>query len=277
MDFPDRLYQRARLQPDFDGQTSDTLLHEVLDYVWAHRERGEGIIEVGCYRGNSSLLLGYLCGQLHWPFHIVDVDLEYLDYVRELLTAVGLHADTHFHHGTFGEFSADVDLSSAPVLVFIDGDHRYAGVGADIQTLFRLNRRPYCAIFHDFSLRYRTEMRPDLANVQVDEAILDSLGRSLLFKRMGLQFPNGTIDSPTPGETYWKRNGSEAVAVELAGLRVRDLPAPVVPRPGVLARVRARGRRAIHYGTEIARKTGGHRRFPSPVRRWLRRLYIRYS
>ena len=60
-----------------------------------------------------------------------------------------------------------------PVLVFVDGDHRYDGVVADIRAIRSLATQPYACAFHDFSLRYADG---SLIDVRVDRAIKDELG-----------------------------------------------------------------------------------------------------
>jgi len=205
------LLETARARAGFEAQTTTQLHQDLFDYVGANRDRGAGIVEVGCFRGGSSVLLAYLCRCYGWPFYTLDTDPEALRITGALLRDLGLAEVTRLHLGSLDSLAAGVELERTPVLVFVDAHHAYPSVVRDIRAVYRLNRRPHAVAFHDFSLRSR-----DDAEIQVDRAILDCFGTSVPLVRIGMQFEDGPGGAARGESAYWwEAPGTEGVIVEL--------------------------------------------------------------
>ena len=208
------LLESARTREGFEAQTTMQLHQDLFDYVGANRDRGAGIVEVGCFRGGSSVLLAYLCQRYGWPFYTLDTNPEALRLTGALLRDLGLEDGARFHLGGLDSMAAAVELERAPVLVFVDAHHAYPSVVRDIRAVYRLNRRPHAVAFHDFSLRSR-----DVAEIRVDRAILDCFGASVPLLRIGAQFTAGPGSAPEASgpesDYWWDSPGTEGVIVEL--------------------------------------------------------------
>jgi predicted O-methyltransferase YrrM len=205
------LLDTARSRAGFEAQTTTQLHQDLFDYVGANRDRGAGIVEVGCFRGGSSVLLAYLCRSYGWPFYTVDTDPAALRITGALLRDLDLADVTRLHLGSLDSLAAAVELERAPVLVFVDAHHAYPSVVRDIRAVYRLNRRPHAVAFHDFSLRSR-----DDDAIRVDRAILDCFGASVPLVPIGTQFAEGAADDGlAPSAYWWESPGTEGVIVEL--------------------------------------------------------------
>ncbi|MCJ7640695.1 MAG: class I SAM-dependent methyltransferase, partial [Desulfobacterales bacterium] len=116
---------------------------------------------------------------------------------------------------TMNSFVEEVKLEENPLLIFVDGNHTYSAVVNDIMAIYQLNRRPYAAAFHDFSLRTRN---PSHGNIKVDQAIFDCFGLSVDYIRIGVQYgecPKLSSHNPSEEGFYHESNGSEGVIVEI--------------------------------------------------------------
>lgn len=224
-----RLMEKAHTVKDFVSETSEQLHADLFQrIVEMSKCGGAGIIEVGCFKGASSVLFAYLCQIYNWPFYVIDVNADYLKYTENLLQGLGLKGRTFFHCGTLKQFAAETEMEQRPVMVFVDGDHHYSAVLKDIEATYFLNQRPYAIAFHDFSLRYH-----DLAhkNTLVDRAIQDCLGRDLPCTRIGVQFGKSPVPSrenPGPGGEYWERHGTEGVIVEISNRELKRSYSPEI-------------------------------------------------
>ena len=207
------LQNRARSKPDFHAETGPVLHTDLYEYIRGNKDKGKGVIEIGSYKGASSIVLAYVCKELQMSFYTLDINQGYLAYTRDLLEELGLAAHTTFFPGSAADFAQVTRLEYKPLLVFVDGDHTYSGVVKDIKAIYQLNRRPYAMAFHDFSLRsFKYE------NINVDRAICDTFGQRVEYKRIGVQFgehPTPSQDNPSAQGSYWEYNGSEAVLVEI--------------------------------------------------------------
>lgn len=194
--------------------TSDKYQNDVYRFIMQNQEHGEGIIEVGCYKGGLSVFLAFACRKLKWPFYTIDINNEFVQMTRSLLTKLGLAQDVSFFAGTLQDFAAKIRLKKNPLLAVIDGDHRYQGVLNDIKSLYQLNRRCHAAVFHDFSLRHDV-----IQDERVDKAIFDFFGRDVHLTRIGEQFDEDTSyplkTHPSEDGHYWELNGSEGVITKL--------------------------------------------------------------
>lgn len=214
------MQERAKKRKGFSVQTSPTFLNDVFYYVYRNKNRGKGIIEVGCFNGGASIVLAYLCKIFDWPFYTMDINRQHLEHTKELLSELGLDRNATFFLGPLAKFADTIELSVAPVLAFIDGDHSYQAVKNDITALYKLKQRPYAAAFHDFSLRSHNPLHKDIL---VDKAVFDCFGYDVEYQRIGVQFDQNPVPSkekPSPSGSYWKRNGSEGVIIELVNYEI---------------------------------------------------------
>jgi hypothetical protein len=234
VDLPEDLLQRkeiAGLVSGHQAQTSDRFHADLYRRILQNRHKGQGIIEVGCFSGGSTIVLGHLCEQLGWPFHVLDINQAYIDLTKTVLDRVGDRSAPIFFAGTLEKFAQVHRLDYRINTIFIDANHDYEFVRKDIRSIYGLNRRPHFAAFHDYSLR---TSNPAHGNIHVDRAIHDSWGERLPLERIGIQFGPDPVPSrhrPSPSGSYWEANGSEAVMIALADV---GLPADL----GLLRRLR---------------------------------------
>ncbi|MEA2159155.1 MAG: hypothetical protein QOD66_1535 [Solirubrobacteraceae bacterium] len=120
-------------------------------YELALATRGP-ILEVGTYHGKSAVLMARA---------VKDAGSAALLYTLEVdkaaIRAARTHAEAHqvadvivFVRGTLNAF-ARANPRFRPMLTFIDGDHRRAGVEADLAVLARLVPSGGVLLFHDFT------------------------------------------------------------------------------------------------------------------------------
>lgn len=192
--------------------TSREYQDDILQFLLEHSGRGYGVIEVGCYKGGLSALLGYLCRQLRWPFFTIDIDETAVASTQKLLLTLDLLEGTTIHHGGLDTFVQSVTLSERPALVILDGDHRYEAVVDDLNSVYKLNKLPHTAVFHDYSLRHPT------SGERVDEAVRDCLG-DWPVKNIGARMDGSgkypTRDKPSEDGHWWNVPGSEGAIVDL--------------------------------------------------------------
>ena len=192
--------------------TSREYQDDVLNYLIEHGHRGFGVIEVGCYKGGLSALLACLCSEFQWPLYAIDIDESAVTSTRTLLSAVGLLEQTSIYHGTLASFAAVTTLKDRPALIILDGDHRYEAVVQDLESVYRCNRLPFAAVFHDYSLRHPT------SGEKVDQAVKDCLGDwpvRHIGARMDGSSKYPTKDHPAEDGHWWEVPGSEGAIVEL--------------------------------------------------------------
>lgn len=193
--------------------TSREYQDDILNFLIENREQGFGIIEVGCYKGGLSALLAYLCQQFDWPFYTLDIDPTATESTRKLLERLGLDNITTIHLGPLSSFTDTVVLKERPALIILDGDHQYDAVLEDIKATYRLNKLPYAAVFHDFSLRHPT------SGELVDQAVRDSFGKDCSIRNIGARMTGDakypTIEKPSDDGHWWDVPGSEGAIVTL--------------------------------------------------------------
>ena len=192
----------------YDPQTSVKFQEDLSREIFLRRNVGRGIIEVGCYSGGTTIILGKLCEELGWPLFVVDVAQQFIDLTRSVLDAVGDTSDKHFFTGTFAEFVEVADPFAYIYTVFIDACHHYEFVRGDIETIYKLRNRPFHAAFHDYSLRSSD------GKIGVDRAIHDCWGENAPFIRIGHQI-SPLPPVPSSIGDYWEPNGSEGAFVNL--------------------------------------------------------------
>lgn len=164
------------------SHTSDAFQDDILHIIETERDRGGCVIEVGCYRGGLTAQIAAICLKWQKQLYVVDINADYLN-IAKLSVATAVEQDnTIYFLGSLTDFYASGVLVHDPILVFIDGDHRYAGVVQDITAILASERPPYAVAFHDFSLRYANA---DLADVRVDRAIYDNFGSAIRLAPLG--------------------------------------------------------------------------------------------
>jgi hypothetical protein len=199
------------------SHTSTKFQDDLINCARAFAGQGNCLIEVGCFRGGLTAQFAAIAQVLGQEVHVIDIDAGYLEVAQQSVqTTVGA-TNVAFHLSDFAAFAARADERIRASLVLIDGDHRYAGVVADIHALFAMPVRPFAAAFHDFSLRYAT---PTLADVRVDRALSDSLGEGFPHTPIGEVARPGGFLTVTPGEDghYHELDCPEGVLVECGRL-----------------------------------------------------------
>jgi hypothetical protein len=115
--------------------------------------------------------------------------------------------------GTLAQFAPKSPLTRSPLLVFLDGDHDYDAVIADLRAVYAMKNRPHAIALHDFHLRSHR-----LKNTGVDRAVFDAFGEDVAYQRIGVQWgaePVPGIDCPTESGCYWQPNGTEGALILL--------------------------------------------------------------
>jgi len=201
------------------SQTTDKFQDDVISFILDNSDKGDVVIEVGCYRGGLSTTLAYTCKILGYPLFLVDKSQKHLEITRSTVRYFGFN-DVEYFLGTFADFVEQNSLDQQPLSVIIDGNHRYEFVMEDIRSLRRLDKSPYAVIFHDFSLRSLAVL-----DIAVDKAIFDSMSVSVPVQFIGVQIDENNTFMPTkscPDEEkniYWEMPGSEGAII-----RLQDIP-----------------------------------------------------
>lgn len=164
------------------SHTSIAFQDDILRIIETKKDRGGCVIEVGCYRGGLTAQIATVCQTLQKQFYAVDINANYLSVAKDSVARAVEQDNTNYFVGNLTEFYASGILVDDPILVFLDGDHRYPGVVKDITAILESKRPPYAVAFHDFSLRYVT---PELADVRVDRAIHDNFGAAVHLDPLG--------------------------------------------------------------------------------------------
>lgn len=229
----DHLEAQARALPEMTFATSRRFRMELHDLVANAPDAGD-VVEIGAFRGGSTVFLADACARSGRSLHVVDLSSDFLAIARANVSEVRPDAHVHYFNGTaeafFERFSVDPFF-----LVFIDADHRYDAVRADIDAVKTARKPPRWWLFHDYSLRGTAR---DRWTIRVDRAIRDAfvLGSDSAdatpLRRFGDQFRD-----PTPmnsGGDCWMRNGTEGVLastedLERAGAALDRQPATPPP------------------------------------------------
>src|SRR5262245_13839631 len=99
---------------------------------------GDVILEVGVYGGRSAVieLRGALANRERRKapqFFGIDLDPTAIKRSHETLTRYGLADHALLYHGDLDSFATEFLVD--PTMVFVDGDHEYAGVKRDLEVL----------------------------------------------------------------------------------------------------------------------------------------------
>jgi len=161
--------------------TSYKFQDDILSFILENQARGDCVIEVGCFYGGLSAQIAHIAQKIGKALYIVDVSETCLAKARETVEAIAPKADVYYHCGSFASFVAEQLNQIKPIVVFIDGDHTFEGVTADIYSLYQMQPMPHAAVFHDFALRVPTA--DYLAGVK--EAIYATLGQDFIHTPFG--------------------------------------------------------------------------------------------
>ncbi|MBB6487482.1 class I SAM-dependent methyltransferase [Rhizobium lusitanum] len=220
-----------------ESWTSLDYQNHILNYLMENRDRGfEGVIEIGCYKGGLSAMLGFICQQFKWPFFAVDIDENSILSTRRLLSSLMLLENATIHHGTLASFARTAVLKQRPVLIILDGDHRYEAVVDDIQMVYSLNKLPLAAAFHDYSLRHPS------SGEKVDQAVKNCFG-DWPIQHIGALMdgtgPYPTRERPAEDGHWWDVPGYEGALVQLPSKLTNMViePQPVLQRKSLLSSI----------------------------------------
>jgi hypothetical protein len=163
------------------SHTSAAFQNQILSFIRLNAAAGDFVIEVGCFRGGLTAQIAYTTHILNKAFYTVDINRDMLDVAAEAVRhSVGtIPESTHFHAGDLKSLLTERSPQGRCILLFIDGDHRYAGVVADIRAVLQSTLpRPLTLAFHDYSLRSLPDRGID---VRIGDAIRDELGPLTLY------------------------------------------------------------------------------------------------
>lgn len=114
---------------------------------------GDVILEVGPFGGRSATvaLRGALANPartLRPQYYGIDIEADSIVRTRGILADEYLGEHCHLFHGVLQDFVQRWSIT--PTMVFLDGDHSYTGVVADLQTLSGYLRSGTPVLVHDF-------------------------------------------------------------------------------------------------------------------------------
>jgi predicted O-methyltransferase YrrM len=202
------------------SHTSFVFQDDLIRFIHQNCSEGGSVIEVGCYRGGMTAQLAATCSTLGKRLYVVDIDQVYIDITKVNVDGIIGPNNTVYFCGDLSMFYDSGLPNERPILVFIDGDHRYSGVVKDIRAVLESKMPPCAVAFHDFSLRYRV---PELADVHVDQAIYDTFGREVRFRPIGEIAGRGRILATEPQHDghYHESGEPEGVLLFLEDLAPR--------------------------------------------------------
>jgi predicted O-methyltransferase YrrM len=117
-----------------------------VEYLFALARRAKvGILEVGRFNGGSAFVMS--CANPRVPIHSIDIAPQNDGLLRKMFEQHGVGKNVHLIVGDSQHTRYD-QIKSAD-LVFIDGDHSYAGCTADIVNWFDIVTPGGHVLFHD--------------------------------------------------------------------------------------------------------------------------------
>lgn len=197
------------------SQTSEKFQDDILQFIIDNKDQGHSIIEVGCFYGGFSSQLAFVAKMCNLTLDVIDIDKGYLNHAADTLEKVGLRSHATMNLMPFSEFVQVKAEHPKPVLVFIDGDHRYDGVVADIRAMRQLHNQPFACAFHDYSLRYADG---PLTIVRVDQAVHDEFPADTDFQFIGTIAGEAGLSRTEPSGAdrhFHERGKSEGVLITL--------------------------------------------------------------
>ena len=134
------------------SSTSTTYQDAIARFVFENGQKGGAIIEVGCYKGGLTAQLAFMAKVTGSHLYTIDIAPEWISHTQDLLGKFNLNTHTTYYCGTFDSFADNTLFHERPLILIIDGDHRYEFVLEDIKSIYKLKKIPYGVAFHDFSL-----------------------------------------------------------------------------------------------------------------------------
>jgi hypothetical protein len=114
---------------------------------------GDVMLEIGPFGGRSATAMLY--GALHNTnrtcqpeYYGIDISADSISRTRGMIAESKLGDRCHLYHGVLQDFVRRWDIT--PTMVFLDGDHTYAGVVADLKTLTAYLKVGTPILVHDF-------------------------------------------------------------------------------------------------------------------------------
>ena len=141
------IFQTTQELPGWQVPGDSFKLYELGYYA------GDVILEIGTFGGRSAtlLLLGALANRertLPPQYYGIDIMDASIVRTRQILADGMLGHHCHLHHGDLAGFVTRWQIR--PTVVFLDGDHTYAGVAADLAILNRYLTPGTPVLIHDF-------------------------------------------------------------------------------------------------------------------------------
>ncbi len=125
------IWEKTKHLPGWQDPEDSQKLYELGYY------NGQVILEIGVFGGRSAAveLRGALAAGLEAPpqYYGVDIDLGFLGRSLESVESAKVAEHCLFYHGNLKQFLADLPI--VPTMIFVDGDHEYAGCLDDLRTL----------------------------------------------------------------------------------------------------------------------------------------------
>lgn len=166
------IFERTENIPGWQVPGDAYKIYEVAHYC------GDVILEIGTFSGRSAVVA--VEGALSNPnrrstcFFSIDINPDYAQRGYDSLATRGFDGCGAFFLGGLGPFIDEFTIS--PTMVFVDGDHRYAGVKSDLELLAKYLRSGVPILCHDYlnSDNGKPEMGVQQA---VDEWVRDGFGK----------------------------------------------------------------------------------------------------
>ena len=114
---------------------------------------GDVILEIGTYGGRSATaaIRGGLANHertLYPQYYGIDIDADAISRTRQSLADEMIAHHCHLFHGNLNDFILRWDIT--PTMIFLDGDHTYEGVVADLVSLTKYIKQETPLLIHDF-------------------------------------------------------------------------------------------------------------------------------
>lgn len=187
MALPEELLKKQALAKEefswFEPQTTPLFQEDLYTHIVENSGAGKGIVEVGCYTGGMTLILGHIASMLGWPLYVIDVHQPFLDQTKQAMEKFNPGAEATYCLGDLAAFTQQIMLQVRPNLIFIDASHEYHSALNDIKCIYKMNKMPYFAAFHDFGLK---SLPTSSQEINVGRAIHESWGQDLSYKGAGV-------------------------------------------------------------------------------------------
>ena len=217
--FDDIMRRIAQSEANYEEEGSIFYYRDNYNYLKAHSQRLDTLIEVGCYLGGLSAIFALAAKRFGFVYYIVEYNLEYLLFTYERMArfAPDCLGNIRFYHGTLAEFVRQWrnPLSKRCIYLEIDAAHWYDGVVADLRASHAIRRGIHSIACHDFHLR-SADWRRDLF---VDRAIFSVFGCQAALRFIGFNTGDWLGDPETDStgnKLYNKPHCFEGAIIHLA-------------------------------------------------------------